>query len=228
MYHSQFNAKSRGCAILINKNIPFVVSRFETDGKGRFVIVSGELFNKPITLVNLYAPNWNDSQFFIKLFSTIPAIDTHSLILGGDFNCILHQSLDRSSSKITSLSKSASTIQALCDQYGLSDPWRFLFPSTKAFFFSPVHYSFSRIDSFLIDNNLLSLVKNCSYDSIVISDHAPVSFELIIPHQPPLFKPWRLNPLLLSDDKFTQFLNSKIKLFLEINDTPEISRSTLW
>lgn len=179
--------------------------------------------------MNLYAPNWDDSQFFIKLFSTIPNIDSHALIIGGDFNCAIDQNLDRSSSKVKPPPKSATVTQSLCDQYGLSDPWRFLFPSAKAFsFFSSLHHSFSRIEYFLLNNNLLSLVKNCSYESIVISDHAPVSFKLIIPHQPPSFSPWRLNPLLLADDKFSQFLTSEIRAFLEFNDLTEISRSTLW
>lgn len=42
------------------------------------------------------------------------------------------------------------------------------------------------------------------------------------------YRPWRLNPLLLSDDAFTSFIASEISLFLDINQTPGMSSLTIW
>ncbi len=95
-YHSNFHSKSRGTAILINKNVPFVMSNFEADSAGRYIIVVGKINNTPVTLANLYAPNWDDSTFFTNFFSRLPNIDTHHLILGGDMNCVLSPTLDHS------------------------------------------------------------------------------------------------------------------------------------
>lgn len=39
---------------------------------------------------------------------------------------------------------------------------------------------------------------------------------------------WRLHPSLLSDKAFCKNMADKIKEFFEINDTPEVSDSTLW
>ena len=66
VFHSQFNAKARGTAILISKNIPFQVKKVISDAHGRFVIVSGQLFNSLVTLVNVYAPNYDDCNFFYQ------------------------------------------------------------------------------------------------------------------------------------------------------------------
>lgn len=52
-YHSNFHSKSRGVVILINKNIPFVMSKVETDSSGRYIIVVGRLYNTPVILANV-------------------------------------------------------------------------------------------------------------------------------------------------------------------------------
>lgn len=77
-----------------------------SDRHGRFVIVSGRLYNTQVVLVNAYAPNTDDPKFFGHLFSNLPDLGSYSLILGGDLNCWLDPVLDRSSLKPACLSKS--------------------------------------------------------------------------------------------------------------------------
>ncbi|KAF3845137.1 hypothetical protein F7725_008300 [Dissostichus mawsoni] len=52
--------------------------------------------------------------------------------------------------------------------------------------------------------------------------------ELDLPNRPPPNRVWRLNPLLLSDDRFVEFISDQINFFLETNTSPEISNATLW
>lgn len=96
------------------------------------------------------------------------------------------------------------------------------------FFFSPVHQTYSRIDFFLIDQRILQLVKLCTYESIVISDHSPVVLELRFKDKAPFQKNWQFNPSLLSDDNFVEFINSQIDFFLETNKLPETNVLILW
>ncbi len=229
VFHTQFNAKARGTAILIHKDIPFQAKEVITDTNGRFVIVSGQLLASLVIMVNIYAPNYDDASFFDKLFSTIPSDNNYNLIIGGDFNCVLNTILDRSSNKPQSLTKSARTINDFISQYGVSDIWRFKFDNKKVFsFFYDAHHTYTRIDYFLLDNRLLGNVTCCSYHSITISDHGAVSFHVMLPD---CFRPsrsWRLNPLLLADEQFVQHISSQTSLFLETNTSPEISHLTLW
>lgn len=74
----------------------------------------------------------------------------------------------------------------------------------------------------------MPLVSSSMNQSIVISDHAPSSFVLSLPTHHSSFKPWRLNPLLLADEEFIIYLTNEIKIYLELNDKHDISRSTLW
>lgn len=205
------------------------MSQVEVDSTGRYVIVVGRLYDTPVILANIYAPNWDDGAFFTKVFSRIPNIDTHRLILGGDMNCVLSPSLDRSSTKQMAPTKAASTISLFLETYGIADIWRFQNPTSRTYsFFSPVHKTYSRIDYFFVDKNLLPLITECDYHAIVISDHAPLVMILNIPNSHSNYRPWRFNTLLLSDETFVKFVSIQINIFLEFNQTPGMSSSVVW
>lgn len=67
IFHSKFNLKTRGTAILLRSRIDFVPDTTITDSNGRYVIVSGTLYQKTIILASVYAPSWDD-DFFMKSF----------------------------------------------------------------------------------------------------------------------------------------------------------------
>ena len=229
VYHSDFNAKGRGVAILLHRDVQFEMSHVIKDKHGRYVIVQGKLFNRAVVMANIYAPNWDNVEFFNKIFSILPDLDSHELILAGDLNCILHKSLDRSSTKAFTLNKSARCINAFLEAYGIIDPWRYKHPETKQFsFFSPVHQSYTRIDYFLIDQKLLPMIKHVEYSSIVISDHSPVILKLCFPDNVHPQRTWRLNSRLLADKAFVDYINDQLDTFLETNLTPDISYSLVW
>jgi len=181
-----------------------------------------------LILANIYAPNWDDVSFIKKFLTSFSNLTTHKLILGGDFNCVLHPTLDRSSKTPYNITKSAMFINTFLETYTFSDPWRFLYPNLKQFsFFSPVHRSYSQIDYFLIDDKLLTSVTDFKYESIVISDHSPVVLKLVFPKSP-VRKTWRFNNFILSDSSFVDLINNRIYFFLSINDTSDVSKATLW
>ena len=229
VFHSKFNSKCRGTAILIGKNVQFVSSKVVADINGRYVIVQGKLYNLPVVLVNIYAPNWDNPNFFKELFECIPDPGTHHLILGGDFNTVLQPPLDRSKIPAGPPSKSAHVIEAFCQFSGVVDVWRFKNPTLREFsFFSAAHQTFSRLDFFLVDKQMLPLVKLCSYGSIVISDHAPVIMELWLQNRLTSRRNWRLNPTLLAEKDFVDLISAQIDFFLETNQLPDTNIFTLW
>lgn len=212
---------------MIHRDVQFVETKTIRDKNGRFVITQGTQFNRPVVLANVYAPNWDNVSFFTTLFSILPDLDSHDLILAGDLNCTLNPAIDRSSTKIASPSKSALCNNDFLKAYGVVDLWRFQNPTSKQFsFFSSVHQSYSRIDYFLIDQKLLPMATHIEFGSIVISDHAPVILKLSFLGNISYTVPWRLNSRYLSDEKFIEFINTQIDFFLELNMTPGITYST--
>lgn len=228
-FHSQFNSKARGTAILIHKKVQFHTSKFVSDPQGCFVIVTGQLFHSPVALVCVYAPNWDDVNFIHKIFSLLPDLNTHRLIFGGDLNCVINPVLDRSNPKTTSQSKMSQALSAFMTQTGCVDPWRFLFPQKKEFsYFSLVHSSYSRIYYFFIDKTLLPSVEKTPYSTIIISDHAPLLLDLRFSHYCTQRPTWRFNSNLLADKNFHKHISVAIDNFLLTNVSEEISPLTLW
>ena len=99
-------------------------SKVIADPNGRFVFVTGQLYSNSVILANVYGPNWDDDNFFHQLFTKLPDMSTHLLIMGGDFNCWLNPVLDRSSTRLGVPSKSSKTILSFMDEFSVSDPWR--------------------------------------------------------------------------------------------------------
>lgn len=229
VFHSNFNSKARGVAILINKRVQFSSSNVITDRNGRYIIVAGTLMQKKVLMVNIYAPNFDDVDFANRLLSNIPNLNTHLLILGGDLNCVFDPILDRSNPRNLTQSATCKTFSDFMTQNGLVDPWRSRNPHTKKYsFFSQVHSSFSRIDYFFIDNTLNSCVLFSDYLPIVISDHSPLLLDIQLStykRSPPL---WRFNSLLLAEKEFCEFISNSIDEFLFFNQNESVSYSVLW
>ena len=227
VFQSNFSTKARGVAILIKKTIAFIHKQTISDHRGRYLIVKGELNSVPVTLINVYGPNFDDPIFFQNLFNTIPDMSNSNIILGGDLNSVLDPVLDRQHSQ-TSSSKSSVTLNNLMQSYNLVDIWRLLNPTAKDFsFFSAVHKSYSRIDYFILDSKLLTQIVDCKYHYILISDHAPVSVKLKLNYKRGEFS-WHLNNATLKNKEFCSYLSNQIDQYVQMNDTGEVDDSTLW
>lgn len=66
--HSHFSCKTRGAAILLEKVRPFYRKTVD-DKEGHYIIVSGEIHNIFLTLINIYAPNIGNPIFLGKSLS---------------------------------------------------------------------------------------------------------------------------------------------------------------
>lgn len=69
------------------------------------------MYNTPITLANIYFPDFDNEKFIASVLVSLPNLHTHNLLLAGDFNFVMDAVLDRSSSKQHSLTKSAKILQ---------------------------------------------------------------------------------------------------------------------
>lgn len=65
-----------------HREVQFVQTNTIQDKDGRFIIVQGHLFNLPVVLACVYAPNWDNAKFFTDFFSLLPELNSHQLVLG--------------------------------------------------------------------------------------------------------------------------------------------------
>lgn len=104
------------------------------DKEGRFVLVTGKLEHKEVTLCNIYAPPGSDFTFFKKIFDLIATELYGTLICAGDLNILLNPKLDTTNSlrKGNSIEKQ---VNRLLEELGLIDIWRHLRRTDRKFTF---------------------------------------------------------------------------------------------
>ena len=229
VYSAAFkNGRKRGVAILFNKSVYFNQEIIIQDKEGRYVMVIGTIGGTKITMFNLYAPNEDDACFFKKVASLLADKAEGIILIGGDFNCVVRQTMDRLPKEVGPLSKKSTTLLTMVEELGLVDIWRHLHPREKEFtFMSQVHGSYSRLDMFLISGTDLHRVNECNIEPITISDHAPITLKIKIGPRVQ-FKYWRLNVSLLNDEATQQEIRKALTEYFAFNDNETVSPSILW
>ncbi len=92
---------------------------------------------------------------------------------------------------------------------------------------SGTHKTYSRIDYFLISTQIKCKTEDCRYDSLLISDHVPISFiysDSRLVKSPPR---WHFHIKWQQDAAFIEFVGIQIDMFFELNTT-QTSASTKW
>lgn len=158
MYHATCAVRSRGVAILFRKGTPFIHKSTIADKEGRYLIIAGELYSLPITLIKMYGPNTDSPSFYKHVFAKIPDILHTNLLVGGDLNLVLDPYLDRSSPRRAPPSNSSIFLKEFCNNSNLFDIRRIFNPQDRAYsFHSNVHNVYTCIDYFLVDAKLMPL-----------------------------------------------------------------------
>jgi exonuclease III len=57
--------KQAGVAILVSEKVDFKLTLVKQDEEGHFILIKGAIYQKEITIINLYTPN-NGAPNFIK------------------------------------------------------------------------------------------------------------------------------------------------------------------
>jgi exonuclease III len=88
--------KQEGVAILISDKVDFKPTLIKCDKEGHSILIKGEVDQKEITIINLYAPNVNAPNFIKHTLKDLKAYINSNTVELGDVNTPL-SSIDRSS-----------------------------------------------------------------------------------------------------------------------------------
>ena len=227
VFSASSSSRSRGVIILIHNSLPFHLINVDEDRYGRYIIIQCEILSIRLNLVNLYGPNDDNPSFFRNLFLSLADL-SGSFIIGGDFNCTLQPEIDRSTGIDTSHAQTRKELLQYIKEFNLTDIWRRDYPNQSTFScYSATCQTFSRIDYFLVSASLMSTITRSWYDSIVISDHASVSFRLNMPKSLNFSMGWRLQSFWLKDPEFMKFIGAQIDDYF-VNNTTQTSAAIRW
>lgn len=229
IYSATYSNYSRGVAILIKKGLPWTLLKTVSDPEGRYVLVLGTLYNKPLLIVNSYAPNVDDVSFFPKLWHAIQLMGAVDLIWGGDFNTVLSLTMDRVGLSRTHHPLAADALRTIIHDNRLVDTWRRLHPTVKeGTCITQHHNAWSRLDFWLLSPMAHAHVQSVSHLPCTLSDHSPVLMAVTVPlpyRQP--FK-WRLPYNSLFDPVFNEEIRNHITEYFAFNTGTVTSCITLW
>lgn len=121
-----------GLLILIHKNLPCEVLSVETDEDGW--VVKLKLFSRELILSNIYAPNSPSKYFFQGLTSCLAPYVHLPLLVGGNFNLVMHLLKDKFQGRAPTVSPCPLAITPLmqfAELLQLIDIWGLLIPLEK-------------------------------------------------------------------------------------------------
>ena len=129
---ASFNSNSRGVAILFRNSITLKIISVIKDPNGRYIVLNAKVNDLPLTLVNIYAPNSDDSNFLLDVFAEVDKLDNSFLLIGGDFNAVIGP-LDYQGTRQQHCNvKASDTISLIMNEYNLCDVWRLFNPTLKS------------------------------------------------------------------------------------------------
>lgn len=206
MLLSHGSSHSAGTAILFN-NCPGKVIASKSDLSGHWLAVVLDIEHIFFILVNVYGHNNSKlNQNLLKdvssLISDLKRVyPTDNIVVGGDFNIAPDETYDRHPPKSTT-SQPNPLLSNFCTSLKLIDVRRYLNPNLKQFsWLRPNATSKSRIDYWLISDNLILFVKDCAISAAPLTDHCAISLFLKPNHNTSRMKGyWKFNADLLMRD----------------------------
>lgn len=234
MYHSiassSATTKSKGVMVICKRNLKFTLVETWSDKEGRITIAKICINGARIALISVYAPNICDPKFYQLLTQSLLEMVDYQIILGGDFNAVWDNNMDRSGGVETREQHLASkALRQWANDTGMVDIWRKMHPSLKDFsFFSGRHKTFSRIDFLFVSSRLFSKVNNTGYTPVTWSYHKIIHCSANLYYKPKKVLRWRFNVSLLQDEDYKKQFESQLKEFLEFNEGSVSDPRILW
>ena len=209
---------SGGVLIAIDNNFEHIKHKITIDEQGRYIILDMEIVGVArFLLINIYAPNEDNPNFFSNLFALIEESDTKNLVIVGDWNLVLDFDKDTHNYKKHNNFKSVKLVRQYIEKLDLIDIWRITHEETRQFTWRQNFYKkLARLDFFLISENLMEIYANSKIKNSYKSDHCPIQLELYTSKNKKGKGIWKINNSLLMDETLTKLINEEIRLAVSV------------
>ena len=207
-FWNSYKSNESGSAVLFGETFRPRVNGVFKGMQGQTVIIDIDTDeNSRLILANIYAPSGGTRQterksFFSNLEATLRDLNCENIILGGDFNCVLNNELDRSHA-VTYRGQSRNSLKHLLVELKLEDTWRLHNPDEQVFTHHSHLGSASRIDRIYTSRILRNRVLNTEITPCTHLDHDIVGAFLTFGETPRGKGVWHLNCDILNNNEFT-------------------------
>jgi hypothetical protein len=191
------------------------------------ILIKGEIHQKEVTIINLYAPKVNLPSFINHTLKDLKTYINSNTVVAGDLNTPLSP-IDRSSKQ--KINKDILELNHIIDEMDLADVYRIFHPTSAQYtFFSAAHGTFSKIDHILGHKASLSKYKKIEIIPCILSDHDALKLEINNKNSSKKHaNNWKLNNTLLNDKWVIDEIKEEIKRFLKVNENEKATYQNLW
>ena len=208
---SHGSSNSRGVCILFKNNFDLEIQKCYSDDHGRFVIVDITAEGKKYTILNLYAPNEDNPEFFCSIFCALKDFECESLVIGGDFNCVLNPELDKAGGRPDTKVNTRNKLLKLMEDNNLVDIWRLFYPDTRQYTWRSTKAIIQcRLDYFLVSQSMTGYTNCVSILPGFKTDHSLIQLFLSKGNHPRGRGFFKLNTSFLKDLQFVNEIKTLI------------------
>ena len=175
--------RSRGVGIWIREGLNFTTLNYNRDSEGRIVSILIKINTQFLKLTNIYAPVIPKERkiFFSSLAYYLKS--KHPNILGGDFNCVINNKLDKKGGNDIYGELASDNLQSVCNDFKIIDAFRNKHINKKEYTWENALKNIQiRLDRMYISQSIITQLSNISHLKITdrISDHDMVVLSLNI------------------------------------------------
>ena len=225
-YIAGSSTNSRGVMVMINNTFEHTVKQCIKDPEGRFLILELSITNSiNVFIINLFAPNKDDPDWFSTLFDKVKAISNNCEIWTGDWNAALSEADIYNYAKLRN-PLASQVINKFISTHNLSDIWRLLNPNRKRFTWrADKPCRASRLDYFLISEDILSLNPKSFILNAYKSAHNIIKLSIQKSGQKRGKGLWKFNNALLENLEFVDMIKAEISLINQTYALPVYSEA---
>jgi exonuclease III len=213
-----------GVGILFKDSLEHKIINSVVDNNGRYILLRCLIQDRTFVLLNVYAPNREkEHTIFLqhilsKMIDFIKEEDEY-FILGGDWNVTTTIDLDRMVGNPKLWQDSVNVFDNIQQKFDLLDIWRAKHPNTRRYTWrqsKPLKQS--RIDYWLISDNLQPYIEKTDICPGIRSDHSAITIHIkTFKDSTPGRSYWKFNNTILIDPEYTTLLIDHLHKWEEEN-----------
>ena len=210
---SSYKSNSRGVSILFNNNFEFKIHKEKGDSEGNLVALDITVEDNRLTLINVYGPNTDCSDFYEKVRDTFLEFDNEFFILCGDLNLALNPAVDTYNYKNINNPKAREKLLEIMEDLHIIDYYRVLNPDKLVYTWRKKKNPCiqGRLDYILISEGLSNSVESYTIKPGYRSDHSIVVLELKFNSFIKGRGLWKFNNTLLYDKTYVEKVKQTIQ-----------------
>ena len=229
IFYSHGTNHCNGVAILVKKSLKYEQTATYVDQTGRILLIEIKFNDKVFVIGNVYASTKDEPTFFDALFSTVVNFTKHDLVLGGDWNLVLDNKLDKDGGPAHSNQLSKEKVKSYLNVFDLCDVFRELNPFKKSLTrYQSQPYTATRLDFFLTSNGLRQHVQSANICQSIKSDHKIALLTIKVELQE-----WgkgcrKINNSVLLNDDYIALIKNLISDFEKNNPKGHVTPHIRW